>query len=192
MLLLSDRVCFYCVSVFASFLSLVRENLLARQTLEQNLVQTGATDLDVAMFHRDGGKCTFMWFNLNTHFTHNRNTLSWSKPFFSLWISENITSIHIHPFRTVLWCSSSRSSLIIYFFCTSRRGLGLGLWPLHGRRAQPLHPFLGERRQRAPPWAHPKTIQTLQSQRAAAHRTRQQWHQRYTNDLFLCFMYTVD
>lgn len=33
----------------------IRENLLARQTLEQNLVHTGATDLDVAMFHRDGG-----------------------------------------------------------------------------------------------------------------------------------------
>uniref|UniRef100_H2TIH4 Cadherin EGF LAG seven-pass G-type receptor 3 n=1 Tax=Takifugu rubripes TaxID=31033 RepID=H2TIH4_TAKRU len=33
-----------------------RENLLARQTLEQNLVHTGATDLDVAMFHRDGGE----------------------------------------------------------------------------------------------------------------------------------------
>uniref|UniRef100_A0A8D3E5A0 Cadherin, EGF LAG seven-pass G-type receptor 3 n=1 Tax=Scophthalmus maximus TaxID=52904 RepID=A0A8D3E5A0_SCOMX len=32
------------------------ENLLARQTLEQNIVQTGATDLDVAMFHRDGGE----------------------------------------------------------------------------------------------------------------------------------------
>uniref|UniRef100_A0A671YTL3 Cadherin EGF LAG seven-pass G-type receptor 3 n=1 Tax=Sparus aurata TaxID=8175 RepID=A0A671YTL3_SPAAU len=34
----------------------VRENLLARQTLEQNIVHTGATDLDVAMFHRDGGE----------------------------------------------------------------------------------------------------------------------------------------
>uniref|UniRef100_A0A665T0T1 Cadherin, EGF LAG seven-pass G-type receptor 3 n=1 Tax=Echeneis naucrates TaxID=173247 RepID=A0A665T0T1_ECHNA len=33
-----------------------RENLLARQTLEQNIVHTGATDLDVAMFHRDGGE----------------------------------------------------------------------------------------------------------------------------------------
>uniref|UniRef100_A0A3P8QGM3 Cadherin, EGF LAG seven-pass G-type receptor 3 n=1 Tax=Astatotilapia calliptera TaxID=8154 RepID=A0A3P8QGM3_ASTCA len=32
------------------------ENLLARQTLEQNIVHTGATDLDVAMFHRDGGE----------------------------------------------------------------------------------------------------------------------------------------
>ncbi|XP_013857210.1 cadherin EGF LAG seven-pass G-type receptor 3 isoform X3 [Austrofundulus limnaeus] len=40
-----------------SSVSSARENLLARQTLEQNLVQTGATDLDVAMFHRDGGKC---------------------------------------------------------------------------------------------------------------------------------------
>ncbi|KAF7209429.1 cadherin EGF LAG seven-pass G-type receptor 3 isoform X2 [Nothobranchius furzeri] len=38
-----------------SSVSSARENLLARQTLEQNLVQTGATDLDVAMFHRDGG-----------------------------------------------------------------------------------------------------------------------------------------
>ncbi|XP_061910438.1 cadherin EGF LAG seven-pass G-type receptor 3 isoform X1 [Entelurus aequoreus] len=36
--------------------SSARENLLARQTLEQSIVQTGATDLDVAMFHRDGGK----------------------------------------------------------------------------------------------------------------------------------------
>uniref|UniRef100_H3D3A2 Cadherin EGF LAG seven-pass G-type receptor 3 n=1 Tax=Tetraodon nigroviridis TaxID=99883 RepID=H3D3A2_TETNG len=34
----------------------IRENLLARQTLEQNLVHTGATDLDVAMFHRDPGE----------------------------------------------------------------------------------------------------------------------------------------
>uniref|UniRef100_A0A3B4Z3Q2 Cadherin EGF LAG seven-pass G-type receptor 3 n=1 Tax=Stegastes partitus TaxID=144197 RepID=A0A3B4Z3Q2_9TELE len=33
-----------------------QENLLARQTLEQNIVHTGATDLDVAMFHRDGGE----------------------------------------------------------------------------------------------------------------------------------------
>ncbi|XP_061592705.1 cadherin EGF LAG seven-pass G-type receptor 3 isoform X2 [Cololabis saira] len=39
-----------------SSVSSARENLLARQTLEQNIVQTGATDLDVAMFHRDGGK----------------------------------------------------------------------------------------------------------------------------------------
>uniref|UniRef100_A0A3P9JAG2 Cadherin, EGF LAG seven-pass G-type receptor 3 n=1 Tax=Oryzias latipes TaxID=8090 RepID=A0A3P9JAG2_ORYLA len=38
-----------------SSVSSARENLLARQTLEQNIVQTGATDLDVAMFHRDGG-----------------------------------------------------------------------------------------------------------------------------------------
>lgn len=37
----------------------IRENLLARQTLEQNLVHTGATDLDVAMFHRDGGTCAY-------------------------------------------------------------------------------------------------------------------------------------
>uniref|UniRef100_A0A8D0CH87 Cadherin EGF LAG seven-pass G-type receptor 3 n=1 Tax=Scleropages formosus TaxID=113540 RepID=A0A8D0CH87_SCLFO len=33
-----------------------RENLLARQTLEHNLGHTGATDLDVAMFHRDKGE----------------------------------------------------------------------------------------------------------------------------------------
>ncbi|XP_037101706.1 cadherin EGF LAG seven-pass G-type receptor 3 isoform X1 [Syngnathus acus] len=39
-----------------SSVSSARENLLARQTLEQNIVQTGATDLDVAMFHRDGGE----------------------------------------------------------------------------------------------------------------------------------------
>ncbi|XP_056895951.1 cadherin EGF LAG seven-pass G-type receptor 3 isoform X3 [Takifugu flavidus] len=39
-----------------SSVSSARENLLARQTLEQNLVHTGATDLDVAMFHRDGGE----------------------------------------------------------------------------------------------------------------------------------------
>ncbi|XP_051913284.1 cadherin EGF LAG seven-pass G-type receptor 3 isoform X2 [Hippocampus zosterae] len=39
-----------------SSVSSARENLLARQTLEQSIVQTGATDLDVAMFHRDGGK----------------------------------------------------------------------------------------------------------------------------------------
>lgn len=35
-----------------------RENLLARQTLEHNLAHTGATDLDVAMFHRNGGTLT--------------------------------------------------------------------------------------------------------------------------------------
>lgn len=46
------------VDVLTLFLLLFRENLLARQTLEQNIVQTGATDLDVAMFHRDGGRCT--------------------------------------------------------------------------------------------------------------------------------------
>ncbi|KAM9785655.1 LOW QUALITY PROTEIN: cadherin EGF LAG seven-pass G-type receptor 3 [Neosynchiropus ocellatus] len=39
-----------------SSVSSARENLLARQTLDQNLVHTGATDLDVAMFHRDGGE----------------------------------------------------------------------------------------------------------------------------------------
>ncbi|XP_042348498.1 cadherin EGF LAG seven-pass G-type receptor 3 [Plectropomus leopardus] len=39
-----------------SSVSSARENLLARQTLEQNIVHTGATDLDVAMFHRDGGE----------------------------------------------------------------------------------------------------------------------------------------
>ncbi|KAJ8384168.1 hypothetical protein AAFF_G00207860 [Aldrovandia affinis] len=40
-----------------SSVSSARENLLARQTLEQNLLShTGATDLDVAMFHRDGGE----------------------------------------------------------------------------------------------------------------------------------------
>ncbi|XP_016095087.1 cadherin EGF LAG seven-pass G-type receptor 3-like [Sinocyclocheilus grahami] len=33
-----------------------RENLLARQTLEHTLGHTGATDLDVAMFHRNGGE----------------------------------------------------------------------------------------------------------------------------------------
>ncbi|XP_050926939.1 LOW QUALITY PROTEIN: cadherin EGF LAG seven-pass G-type receptor 3 [Lates calcarifer] len=39
-----------------SSVSSARENLLARQTLEQNITHTGATDLDVAMFHRDGGE----------------------------------------------------------------------------------------------------------------------------------------
>ncbi|KAM9342473.1 cadherin EGF LAG seven-pass G-type receptor 3 [Pholidichthys leucotaenia] len=39
-----------------SSVSSARENLLARQTLDQNIVHTGATDLDVAMFHRDGGE----------------------------------------------------------------------------------------------------------------------------------------
>uniref|UniRef100_UPI003AAF330F cadherin EGF LAG seven-pass G-type receptor 3-like n=1 Tax=Centroberyx gerrardi TaxID=166262 RepID=UPI003AAF330F len=39
-----------------SSVSSARENLLARQTLEQNIGHTGATDLDVAMFHRDGGE----------------------------------------------------------------------------------------------------------------------------------------
>uniref|UniRef100_A0AAR2KET1 Cadherin, EGF LAG seven-pass G-type receptor 3 n=1 Tax=Pygocentrus nattereri TaxID=42514 RepID=A0AAR2KET1_PYGNA len=33
-----------------------RENLLARQTAEHTLGHTGATDLDVAMFHRNGGE----------------------------------------------------------------------------------------------------------------------------------------
>lgn len=38
----------------------LRENLLARQTLEHTLGlgHTGATDLDVAMFHRNGGTLT--------------------------------------------------------------------------------------------------------------------------------------
>ncbi|XP_034027333.1 cadherin EGF LAG seven-pass G-type receptor 3-like [Thalassophryne amazonica] len=39
-----------------SSVSSARENLLARQTLEQAIGHTGATDLDVAMFHRDGGE----------------------------------------------------------------------------------------------------------------------------------------
>ncbi|XP_063065516.1 cadherin EGF LAG seven-pass G-type receptor 3 [Engraulis encrasicolus] len=39
-----------------SSVSSARENLLARQTLEHTLGHTGATDLDVAMFHRDGGE----------------------------------------------------------------------------------------------------------------------------------------
>ncbi|TRY66866.1 hypothetical protein DNTS_033032, partial [Danionella cerebrum] len=39
-----------------SSVSSARENLLARQTLEHNLAHTGATDLDVAMFHRNGGE----------------------------------------------------------------------------------------------------------------------------------------
>lgn len=37
---------------------LSRENLLARQTAEHMLGHKGATDLDVAMFHRDGGNHT--------------------------------------------------------------------------------------------------------------------------------------
>ncbi|XP_048065943.1 cadherin EGF LAG seven-pass G-type receptor 3 isoform X3 [Megalobrama amblycephala] len=41
-----------------SSVSSARENLLARQTLEHNLAHTGATDLDVAMFHRNGGTLT--------------------------------------------------------------------------------------------------------------------------------------
>ncbi|XP_076133414.1 cadherin EGF LAG seven-pass G-type receptor 3 [Alosa pseudoharengus] len=43
-----------------SSVSSARENLLARQTLEHTLghTHTGATDLDVAMFHRDGGTHT--------------------------------------------------------------------------------------------------------------------------------------
>lgn len=55
-------ICVYFILYVAvfTFIFIIRENLLARQTLEQNLVQTGATDLDVAMFHRDGGKRTFM------------------------------------------------------------------------------------------------------------------------------------
>lgn len=36
----------------------LRENLLARQALEHTLAHTGATDLDVAMFHRNGGTLT--------------------------------------------------------------------------------------------------------------------------------------
>ncbi|KAK7884626.1 hypothetical protein WMY93_027749 [Mugilogobius chulae] len=39
-----------------SSVSSARENLLARQTLDQTIGHTGATDLDVAMFHRDGGE----------------------------------------------------------------------------------------------------------------------------------------
>lgn len=60
-----------------------RENLLARQTLEQNIVHTGATDLDVAMFHRDGGKHahTFtynrkVWKPYIIHFPHCCSSLS--------------------------------------------------------------------------------------------------------------------
>lgn len=50
----------------------IRENLLARQTLEQNLVHTGATDLDVAMFHRDGGTSEYLLICLTgvTHLFH--------------------------------------------------------------------------------------------------------------------------
>ncbi|XP_072537654.1 cadherin EGF LAG seven-pass G-type receptor 3 isoform X2 [Salminus brasiliensis] len=39
-----------------SSVSSARENLLARQTAEHTLGHTGATDLDVAMFHRNGGE----------------------------------------------------------------------------------------------------------------------------------------
>ncbi|XP_072305440.1 cadherin EGF LAG seven-pass G-type receptor 3 isoform X2 [Eucyclogobius newberryi] len=39
-----------------SSVSSARENLLARKTLDQTIGHTGATDLDVAMFHRDGGE----------------------------------------------------------------------------------------------------------------------------------------
>ncbi|KAI7797596.1 putative cadherin EGF LAG seven-pass G-type receptor 3, partial [Triplophysa rosa] len=39
-----------------SSVSSARENLLARQALEHTLAHTGATDLDVAMFHRNGGE----------------------------------------------------------------------------------------------------------------------------------------
>ncbi|XP_051950332.1 cadherin EGF LAG seven-pass G-type receptor 3 [Xyrauchen texanus] len=38
-----------------SSVSSARENLLARQSLEHTLAHTGATDLDMAMFHRNGG-----------------------------------------------------------------------------------------------------------------------------------------
>ncbi|KAI4874532.1 hypothetical protein NFI96_008030 [Prochilodus magdalenae] len=41
-----------------SSVSSARENLLARQTAEHTLGHTGATDLDVAMFHRNGGEDT--------------------------------------------------------------------------------------------------------------------------------------
>lgn len=62
----------------------------------------------------------------------------------------------------------------------ARRGLGLGLGPVHGRGAQSLHPVLGERRQRPAPRTHSTAVQTLQSRRASAHRAHPQRHQRYT------------
>ncbi|XP_037391640.1 cadherin EGF LAG seven-pass G-type receptor 3 isoform X3 [Pygocentrus nattereri] len=43
-------------STISSVSSARRENLLARQTAEHTLGHTGATDLDVAMFHRNGGE----------------------------------------------------------------------------------------------------------------------------------------
>ncbi|KAF7695487.1 cadherin EGF LAG seven-pass G-type receptor 3 [Silurus meridionalis] len=43
-------------STISSVSSARRENLLARQTAEHMLGHKGATDLDVAMFHRDGGE----------------------------------------------------------------------------------------------------------------------------------------
>uniref|UniRef100_A0A672KGB0 Cadherin EGF LAG seven-pass G-type receptor 3 n=1 Tax=Sinocyclocheilus grahami TaxID=75366 RepID=A0A672KGB0_SINGR len=45
---------FLCMSALSCMSA--RENLLARQTLEHTLGHTGATDLDVAMFHRNGGE----------------------------------------------------------------------------------------------------------------------------------------
>lgn len=62
--------CTLSVPLLSSFA--FRENLLARQTLEQNIIHTGATDLDVAMFHRDGGKHT------HTHSGWNEQT--WVTP----------------------------------------------------------------------------------------------------------------
>uniref|UniRef100_A0A3Q2XYG8 Cadherin EGF LAG seven-pass G-type receptor 3 n=1 Tax=Hippocampus comes TaxID=109280 RepID=A0A3Q2XYG8_HIPCM len=52
----ASTTCLFSVSSLLFPLLPFRENLLARQTLEQSIVQTGATDLDVAMFHRDGGE----------------------------------------------------------------------------------------------------------------------------------------
>ncbi|KAK1801130.1 hypothetical protein P4O66_022831 [Electrophorus voltai] len=43
-------------STISSVSSARRENLLAHQTAEHTLGHTGATDLDVAMFHRNGGE----------------------------------------------------------------------------------------------------------------------------------------
>lgn len=79
----SVSVCVLCVCVCVSSLlsSLpARENLLARQTLEQNIVHPGATDLDVAMFHRDGGERT----NTTVHTdAHSQPAAGTSSPVFA-------------------------------------------------------------------------------------------------------------
>lgn len=60
----------------------------------------------------------------------------------------------------------------------SRPGLGFGQRPVPGRGAQPLHPVLGERGERAPAGPLPAPVQAGGAQRASPHQPRQHHPQR--------------